>query len=271
MSKQEQARASKNYSELLYKTFNPLKACSVFLQDFSKSKDKAQKQAILNRLKDYLRIRKQLSLHYEIARILEAQLREYTSYDYGEGYFYQSCRPIHITGFRNTEARIAGMQLEKYVAGKTVLDIGTNAGFLAIEIAPMCNKIEGFDINPYLIEVANCVKNFLKCDNVEFWAGTFEEFNREQSYEVVLSFANHSTYDHNTRQSTDDYFQKCCRYVSNEGLLLFESHLPSYETQEQLKHVLECLKKYFTIEASYALTRGTRGDQGRTFAICRKR
>jgi hypothetical protein len=91
------------------------------LQDFSKLKDKAKKQAILNRLKDYFRIRKQLSLHYEIAKILEAQLREYTSYDYGEGYFYQSCRPVHITGFRNTEARIAGMQLEKYIVDKTVL------------------------------------------------------------------------------------------------------------------------------------------------------
>ncbi|MDR2769704.1 MAG: class I SAM-dependent methyltransferase [Puniceicoccales bacterium] len=216
--------SSKSYFSLLYETFNPLKACGVFLQDSSKSKDKAKKQAILNRLKDYFRIRKQLSLHYEIAKILEAQLREYTSYDYGEGYFYQSCRLIHITGFRNTEARIAGMQWEKYIAGKTVLDIGTNAGFLALEIAPLCKKIEGFDINPYLIQVANCAKSFLKRDNAKFWAGTFEEFNYEQSYDVVLSFANHSTYDHNTKQSIDDYFQKCHRYVSDGGYLLFESH-----------------------------------------------
>ncbi|MDR2396781.1 MAG: class I SAM-dependent methyltransferase [Puniceicoccales bacterium] len=141
----------------------------------------------------------------------------------------------------------------------------------AIKIAPLCRTIEGFDINPYLIQVANCVKSFLKCDNAKFWVGTFEEFNHEQTYDVVLSFANHSTYDHNTKQSIDDYFQKCHRYVSDKGYLLFESHLPSYESKEQLKCVLECLQNYFVIDTSYVFTRGTQGDKGRTFAACRKR
>ena len=70
-----------------------------------------------------------MSLHYKIARILEGQEENYDSYDYGKGYFYQFCKPLHITDFRNTEARIAGMKLREHLKGKTVLDIGTNAGF----------------------------------------------------------------------------------------------------------------------------------------------
>ncbi len=241
------------------------------MKEFSKATNQEQKQAILNRLKDYFKIRKQLPLHYKIAKILEAQKRDYPSYDYGQGYFYQSCKPINITAFRDTETRITDMHLEQYVNNKTVLDIGTNAGFLALEIAPFCKKIDAFDINPYLIEIANCAKDFLKCHNAKFWAGTFEEFSQEEKYDVILSFANHSTYDQNTQQSVDNYFKKCSQHLPDRGLLLFESHYPGYETPDQLKAVLDILQNYFNIKKSYVLTRGASGDKGRTFAVCEKK
>jgi len=94
-------------------------------------------------------------------------------------------------------------------------------------------------------------------------------FHETKTYDEVLSFANHSTYDHNTKQSLDDYFQKCHRYVSDGGMLLFESHLPSYETPEQLHKVLEVLSKYFNIEKSYKLNRGTSGGRRRLFVVCK--
>lgn len=267
-------QVSKNkieYSELLYKKFKPLKAVFVLLKEFAQASTQEQKQALLYRLKDYFKIRKQLPLHYKISKILETQARDYSSYDYGQGYFYQSCEPINLTGFRNTEIRIEDMQLRKHLTNKTVLDIGTNTGFLAIELAPFCKKIDAFDINPYLIEIANCVKSFLNCNNAKFWAGTFEEFSQSEKYDVILSFANHSTYDQNTQQSVDDYFKKCSHYLENDGLMLFESHYPRYETPEQLQSVLAILKDYFVINESYVLTRGNFGDKGRTFAICQKK
>ena len=69
-------------------------------------------------------------------------------------YFYQSRKPLHITGFRNTEARIVGMKLHEHLKEKTVLDIGTNAGFLHLEVADICQSIDAFDITPYLIHIA---------------------------------------------------------------------------------------------------------------------
>ncbi len=210
-------------------------------------------------------------MHYDIAKILEEQRRDYKSYDYGEGYFYQSCKPLHITGFRSTEIRIKDMGLRNLLKGKSVLDIGINAGFIPLEIADICQSIDAFDINPFLIKIAQTCAKFLHLDNIRFWSGTFEEYNGAKTYDVVLSFANHSTYDRNTKQSIDDYFQKCHRYVSNGCMLLFESHLPSYETPEQLNKILEVLCRYFNVEKSYKLNRGTSGDRGRLFAVCIRR
>ena len=271
MNQQEPTGTNRKVSELLYKKSQLFKALSFFIKSFSLSDSNAKKQAILNRLKDYFFIKKQLSLHYEIAKILEEQGENYDSYDYGEGYFYQSCKPLHITGFRNTEARIAGMKLREHLKGKTVLDIGTNAGFLPLEVSDVCKSIDAFDINPYLIRIAKASAEFLNIHNVNFWAGVFEDFNEDKTYDVVLSFANHSTYDHNTKQSVEDYFKKCHKYVKDGGVLLFESHHPSYETPERLEKVLAILKRYFDVERICKLTRGSSGDRGRTFAICSKK
>ena len=85
-------------------------------------------------------------MYYKIAKILERQRQNYESYDYGEGYFYQSCKPLRITGFRSTEIRIKDMDLRNLLKGKRVLDIGTNAGFIPLEIADVCQSIDAFDI-----------------------------------------------------------------------------------------------------------------------------
>lgn len=263
--------SQKKLSDCLYKKWQPVKAVNHFIKMFALTNSNARKQAVLNRLKDYFFIKKQLPLHYEIAKILEQQEENYNSYDYGEGYFYQSCKSLHITGFRNTEARIAGMKLREHLKGKTVLDIGTNAGFLPLEVADVCKSIDAFDINPYLIRIAKASAEFLNVNNVNFWAGVFEDYNEDKTYDVVLSFANHSTYDHNTKQSVEDYFKKCHKYIKDGGILLFESHHPSYETPERLEQVLEVMNRYFDVERICKLTRGSSGDRGRTFAICSKK
>ena len=69
----------------------------------------------------------------------------------------------------------------------------------------------------------------------------------------------------------ESYCIICHKYVKDGGILLFESHHPSYETPERLEKVLEVLKRYFDVERICKLTRGSSGDRGRTFAICSKK
>ena len=45
---------------------------------------------------------------------------------------------------------------------KNVLDIGCNVGFVILSLSKVIKSGYGFDINPYLIEIANTVKNHLK-------------------------------------------------------------------------------------------------------------
>ena len=76
---------------------------------------KLRRLACLNRLNDYLgldRKRNLLPLHRELTAIFLEQAKEWKTYDYGEGYFYQGSAELGITGFRDTEARFSFMELE---------------------------------------------------------------------------------------------------------------------------------------------------------------
>ena len=274
MSNPEQPRATQKaqgLADLLYRKWQPIKALSIFLRMFYREKDEEKRSSILNRLCDYFQIRKQLPLHYEIAKILEEQAQHYSSYDYGKGYLYQSFPPAHLRGLRNTETRITEMQLRSYVSGKTVLDIGTNTGFLACSLAPICSSITGFDINPYCIQIGNAVAKYFGYTNVRLFTGRFEDVQEKATYEVILSFANHSTYDHNTQHTLEEYFQKCAAYCTDHGLLLFESHFPGYESENQLEKVFQILQTYFQVTKRFRLQSKTSGDRGRTFAVCTKK
>jgi hypothetical protein len=88
-----------------------------------------------NRLNDYKWLfhhKDYLSLHKKLTEYVVYGAKRWSGYDYGEGYFYQGCPSIGITGFRDTETRIKQIDLLHYIAGKTVLEIGCNSGFIAI-------------------------------------------------------------------------------------------------------------------------------------------
>ena len=71
MSQTEPNRAKQNLSECLYAKWQPVNALKIFIKAFACADSSAKKQAVLNRLKDYFLIKKQLLLHCEIAKILE--------------------------------------------------------------------------------------------------------------------------------------------------------------------------------------------------------
>ena len=233
-------------------------------------KDRAVGRGILNRQRDYLQICQDKGLMELHGKFLDLQInaaKHWGSYDYGHGYFYQSCAELKVTGYRCSEARIAEMELERLVKGKSVLEIGCNAGFIAVALAKEAASIDAFEINPYLIGVANLAKDYLGRSRANFFTSSFEDFEPSKAYEVVLSFANHSTFDNNTKHAVEEYFQKCKRCLAPGGLLLFESHAPELEDEAAVSRTLEILSRHFRITHRTILKTGNEADRNRTFAI----
>lgn len=211
---------------------------------------------------------KYYDLHKAFYQILEKS-KDWDSYDYNQGYFYQSFPKGKINGLRDTKIRIQEYELSKELYKKKVLNIGCNLGFLDCELSPFVSHIDAFDINPYLIDIAKLARDFLQISNVEFYSCSFEEHRLTSSYDTVLSFANHSTYDLNTKYTIQEYFQKTHRLLKKEGVLLLESHAPSYE--KNFQDVLMVLESMFDIDKKITLKKGTPFDIGRTFIRAKKK
>jgi len=239
--------------------------------------DKLTKLSQRNRLNDFQKVYKKNNaelweLHRALEEIRFSMKENYESYDYGCGYYYQSYDELCISGFRNTEERIKLLNLCEQVKGKTVLDIGSNTGFLLTSLAKFLKKGVGIEINPYLVETSNLVKNFIHADNITFTPSSFEDYDKNEStFDMILSLANHSTYDGNTQQSKKEYFTKINSLLTDNGLLIFESHPPKIESKDQLAKTIELIKVYFDImETPQILMKGFL-DKDRTYLVARKK
>ena len=104
------------------------------------------------------------------------------------------------------------------------------------------------DVNPYLIEIGNALVEHFDLKNLRFSTQGFEEYNADEPFDVVLSFANHSTYDGKTKHTLDEFFGKCHRLLCKGGRLMFESHPPELEPPDVLGKTLEIIQKYFHFE-----------------------
>lgn len=238
-----------------------------FAMDIVLTRSKLRRLSLRNRLRDYPRLAedpKLLNLHKQLNTYLWDSLKHLDTYDYGEGYFYQGLDAVRVTGLRDTEARILETRMDRTTAGKTVLDIGCNAGFLANALARDAESVTCLDFNPHLVSCAKAVADFLGNDNLVAFETPFETFRSEQKFDVVLSLANHSTFDGNTRLSLEQYFEKCLSHLRPGGTLVFESHTPEHEG-DQINKVRALIDEAFEIEDSSVLQSGTFLDRGRTF------
>ena len=120
-----------------------------------------------------------LELHKKLKDI-RIESKKYDSYDYGNGYYYQSFKKIYISGFRNTEERIQKLNINTFTKGKSVLDIGSNSGFLLLSIADEIREGCGIEINPYLTQSSDTVMSFLNINNVNFISSSFEMHSFEK-------------------------------------------------------------------------------------------
>jgi SAM-dependent methyltransferase len=227
-----------------------------------------------NELLDYLALKGKpvelTALHNELKLILEESHQQWPHHDYGEGYFYQSNHNLSIRGLRNTDFRFSFYRLGELLTKDTrVLDIGCNAGFLSLKMAGYCKHVDAFDLNPYLIRIAQKCGQFERIKNVSFSCSTFDNFPITSSYSMVLSLANHHTFDGNMRPDFRIYMEKIRNIMESDGQLIFESHPNEYK-YPFLKKNLDSIADLFKIESEkLVLTKQSVFDTNRLVAWMR--
>jgi SAM-dependent methyltransferase len=244
-----------------------------FAMDAARAASPLRKRSLQNRQKDYSALAGQpdlMKLHRDMNRELARQADEWDSYDYGEGYYYQSSDQLGITGLRDTTGRVEAFGLRDLVRGRSVLEIGCNTGFLTLAIAPEAARVVAFELNPYLIAIAKLGAAYLHADNVAFDAVSFEEFQTTETFDDVLSFANHHTYDGNTHQTLEEYFARCHALTKPGGRLIFESHPPEIEGS-RFGETVKLIERYYDIERNEVHDYGTFLDQNRRFIVGTRR
>ena len=120
-------------------------------------KSNLQRLSKSNELKDYKNLLAKKdsrlnNLNYMINVIRLDQQRSYKSYDYGQGYFYQSIPDVEISGYRDTELRVEELSLKEITKNKSVLDIGSNAGAILFNLRNLIKLGVGVENNSFTTE-----------------------------------------------------------------------------------------------------------------------
>lgn len=136
--------------------------------------------------------------------------------------YYQTFRQIGITkAFRDSEERFEFYSIYKLLKkSDSVLDIGSNTGFLSIMHAPFCKEILGIEYNESLVEIANKTALFLGVPNCAFSCTSFQKFCPDKRYDVIFDLAAHGWINSNF----SDFFAEVERMLQPRGLFIMESH-----------------------------------------------
>ena len=146
---------------------------------------------------------------------------------------YQAYERINIKGLRwSVEKRINEYNLKPlFNKDASVLDIGSNSGFIANEFALFCKFVHGIEPVEKLNEIARLVSVRLGLDNTKFFTSKFEDFENKINYDLVLSFASFHTSDENQRTSAEYFFSKVSNYMKKNALFFYES--VSYQKKQE--------------------------------------
>lgn len=95
------------------------------------------------------------------------------------------------TGHHETTAMMLEQQLGLDFAGKTVLDVGSGTGILAILAAKMgAQSVLAFDIEEWAVENARENAELNDCPQITGFQGTIEDVNPTDQYDIVLANIN---------------------------------------------------------------------------------
>tara|TARA_B100000953_G_scaffold298143_1_gene294356 strand:- start:387 stop:1085 length:699 start_codon:yes stop_codon:yes gene_type:complete len=188
-------------------------------------------------------------LHEKLQKHLYEQSKNWKSFIFAQKKgFYQGFDRIKIDGCRSTEKRFRDYDIEKVLSKEVqALDIGCNSGFFTLKIAEYVKNIDGVEINPYMVSIANDVKKFLVNSNANFYTTSFEKFSTKKKYNMVFSLANDETIDGNTKFTFVEYISKIHELLENNGMLIFESQAADAYEENRFVPKREQIKKIFTI------------------------
>jgi len=189
------------------------------------------------------------TLSKKLNKHLENQDKNWTSFIFSKNKkYYQSFLALNIDGERSTENRIKQYKLNSYLSHeKTALDIGCNSGFFSLIISDNLKKIDGVEINPFLIDMGNEVKQFINNTNCSFFVTSFEKYFSDKKYDLIFSLANDETIDGNTKFTFEEYIEKIFHLLLRNGILIFESQAADAYNKNKFKPKLEFLLEKFNI------------------------
>lgn len=166
----------------------------------------------------------QLPVLDRIFGLLDMQLQQWPK-AYVAGYAYQGYERLGIAGAKPSQERLANYGFLPWLQPQmTVLDVGCNNGFMAIEIARHVASVTAIEYNPFLVEIARVAAEALGQRNVAFEVADFSSYVPPQRFDVVISFANHCTIDGNLSVELEAFVAKLWAVCAEDGWLLFESH-----------------------------------------------
>lgn len=189
------------------------------------------------------------ALHKKLWRHIEDQANNWQSFVYAkEKGFYQGFEEIKIDGWRPSEKRLERYNIGKYLTKtKSALDIGCNCGFFTIVVSRHVKDIDGVEINPYMIAIAEDTKEFLKIQNASFLTSSFEKYQTDKKYDIIFSLANDETIDGNTKFTFKEYMEKIDQLLTHDGIVIFETVSPDTYQPKLFQPKLEFIKKHFHI------------------------
>lgn len=189
------------------------------------------------------------TLHEKLWKHIEEQANNWQSFVYAkEKGFYQGFEEIKIDGWRPSEKRLERYKIGKYLTKtKYALDIGCNCGFFTIVVSRYVKHIDGVEINPYMVAIANDTKEFLKIQNASFMTSSFEKYQTDRRYDVIFSLANDETIDGNTKFTFKEYMEKINHLLTHDGIVVFETVSPDTYQPKLFQPKLEFIKKHFHI------------------------
>jgi len=146
-------------------------------------------------------------------------------HSYCQGYAYQGWERIGVAGIKPTEQRLALYDVDGLLGTRRrILDVGSNCGFLALELAQRGHRVDGIELNPWLVGIANEVRDALDLTQARFLVEDFQAFLPAEPYDAVFSLANHATIDGHSGLDFEHFTAKLFELLKPGGLLFFESH-----------------------------------------------
>lgn len=204
------------------------------------------------------------SLHDDVMRLFHESRQVFGDF----GMLYQAYEPLRLAGHRPARERYDIYRLDKVLTGKSrVLDIGCNAGFLALLCAEKAAQVDAFDIEPNLVAIGRRVAEHLQLTNIRFQACGFDDFLIDGQYDLIFSFAVH----HWIGLPMARYAARLDSWLAPGGVIVFESQ--GRRSSETVEENLDEKIGHLLALGMEVLWEGELLDDGmnkRTFAVLRR-